>query len=53
MHYRDIPHLSTGVTPVHSLFREGCRSNLQHKSISEEVFASAWSPDNYIKTRQR
>ena len=41
VNYRDTPHLSTGVTPAHMLFRDGNRSNLPCKPISKEVILSA------------
>ena len=41
VNYRDTPHLSAGVAPAHMLFRDGYRSNLPHKSFSEEFVVSA------------
>ena len=53
VNYRDTPHLSKGVAPAHSLFRDGYRSNLPHKSISEEVVLSARDTYNCIKTQRK
>ena len=53
VNYRDYPHLSTGAVPVHMLFRDDYRSDLPHKSVSEEVALSAWDTDNSIKTQQK
>ena len=33
---RDTPHFATGVAPAHMIFRDGYRSNLPHKSLSEK-----------------
>ena len=52
VNYRDTPHLSTGVVSAHTLFRYGYRSNLPHKSVSEEVVLSARDTDNCIKTQR-
>ena len=51
VNYRYTPHLSTGVAPAHMLFRDGYRSNLPHKSISEEVVFSARDTDDCINTQ--
>ena len=53
VNYRDTPHLSTGVAPAHMIFRDEYRSNLPHKSISEEIVVSARDTDNCIKTRRK
>ena len=36
INYRDTPHFATGVAPAHMIFRDGYRSNLPHKSLSEK-----------------
>ena len=33
---RDTPHFATGVAPAHMIFRDGYRSKLPHKSLSEK-----------------
>ena len=53
VNYRDTPHLSTGVAPAHMIFRDEYRSNLPHKSISEEIVVSGRDTDNCIKTRRK
>ena len=34
--WRDTPHFATVVAPAHMVFRDGYRSNLPHKSLSEK-----------------
>ena len=53
VNYRDTPHLSAGVAPAHMLFRDGYRSNLPHKSFSEEFVVSARDKNNCIKTQRK
>ena len=53
LNYRDTSHLSTCVAPDHMLFRDGYRSHLSHKFITEENELSARNADNGIKTQQK
>ena len=43
--FRDTPHLSTAVSPAGMLFRDGYRSNLPRKSVTDEVVRNARAVD--------
>ena len=47
--YRDTPHVSTGVPPVHMLFRDGCRNIFPHQQIPDDKTREARQTDSDIK----
>ena len=53
VNYRDTPHSATGVAPAHMMFRDGYRSNLPHKSLSEEQIKTARQKDSDKKYERK
>ena len=51
--YRDIPHVSTGVPPVHMLFRDGYRNNLPHQQTPDDKIREARQTDSDIKMERK
>ena len=53
VNYRDTPHFVTGVAPAHMIFRDGYRSNLQHKVLSEKEIKAARQRDSDKKNNKK
>ena len=51
--YRDTPHKATGVAPGAMLFRDGYRSNLPCKKLSEEEVSKARELDTQVKNQRK
>ena len=41
VNYRDTPHSATVASPMQMIFRDGYRSNLSHKSLSDHEINTA------------
>ena len=47
--YRDTPHVSTGVPPVHMLFRDGYRNIFPHQQTPDDKIRETRQTDSDIK----
>ena len=53
VNYCDTPHSATGVSPAQMIFRDGYRSNLPHKSLSDQKINTARLRDQNKKTDKK